>query len=195
MRRLYKTGFNTQSPQSLFHLKTLYCSKVICAQKYASFQFLIITCVLLLQLVTATGLWLNISTHRGLLTVIKTNKPLSSLTLEFEHEAHTGAVTPNLNTREEERQRREGQTRGGERALLPTFLPKRPLPPSTCCYHWGCSKTHIKPPPPSSSCLFYHQHTDTMFGVTTKQHTGKEKHRLNSIEKTVDLTELIYIKI
>lgn len=135
MRRLYKTGFNTQSPQSLFHLKTLYCSKVICAQKYASFQFLIITCVLLLQLVTATGLWLNISTHRGLLTVIKTNKPLSSLTLEFEHEAHTGAVTPNLNTREEERQRREGQTRGGERALLPTFLPKRPLPPSTCCYH------------------------------------------------------------
>lgn len=90
------------------------------------------TCVPLLWLVAATGLWLNISTRRGLLTVMKTNKPLSSLTEGLEHEAHTGAVTPNLNTeRNKDREEREKE----RERLAPYIPPRAPLPPSTCCYH------------------------------------------------------------
>lgn len=93
-------SFNPHS-SSHFHkgnLKVQNCSGLITARSF------------LPRPVRTTGLWLNISMQGGLLTVVKTNKPLSSLT---EHEAHTGAVTPNLNTQRNKRQRRQNKREGG----------------------------------------------------------------------------------
>lgn len=98
---------------------------------------------LLLSLCRRAGLWLNISTRRSADSHEKQTKlfPLRANT------EHTGAPTPNLKTEEEkteEKAKQEGWV-GGEEGLGPCIPPKRPLPPSTCRCHRGCSKTHINP--------------------------------------------------
>lgn len=125
--------------------------------------------VLLQQLVTATGLWLNISTQKGPLTVIKTN--VFALLLQGSNtrhtRTHTGAVTPNLDTEREGRKKIKGRQKARGWEGLALYIPhKRPLPPSTC-YHRGCSErkkkkkkkpTYIDLPPLLLSffiCLFY----------------------------------------
>lgn len=117
--------------------------------------------VLLQQLVTATGLWLNISTQKGPLTVIKTN--VFALLLQGSNtrhtRTHTGAVTPNLDTEREGRKKIKGRQKArGWEGLAPYIPHKRPLPPSTC-YHRGCSERknppHIHWPPTPPPFLFH----------------------------------------
>ena len=108
---------------------------------------------------------------------------------------NTGAVTSNLNTGEKERRERkereekrsEEKAKGeGERGpLLPTFLPNLPSPhrPAAAAAAAAAAATtedaqkHTSTSLPLFSfsiCLFDHQHTDTVFGVTTEQHTGTD---------------------
>lgn len=120
---LYKVDLNT--------LTTIFLHQKMCPATASSIplkyfmQFLIISCVLFWQIMTATGLGLNFSTKRG-------------------HQNKLFTVLP-----KKERKKCEG-----ERGPCSLHSSQTSPPPSTC-YHWGCSKTCITPSPFFWSAFFF----------------------------------------
>lgn len=164
-------SFNKQSQLSFFHLKHFYGGETICAPQICFLSvFNKDLCVLLQQLVTATGLWLNISTQRGLLTVIKTNKLLHSVARGFKREACTGAVTPNLNA-ERKKRKRKAKRKGPRGPCSPHSSQTAPPPSRPATIEDAQSHTSTSTPPSCSFFffIFLSIHTESVFGLTTKR--------------------------